>query len=99
MSTMTAAVYSGIAIYRIEAQSFHVWMNPQPFPHPDALIRWLNERYERQFPDPAPTGVKLHGELPRVSFTFLCVFVPAALTSLILLTLVLAPWIFASKSR
>lgn len=98
MLTLAVTTYSGMAIYRIEARSLDVWMNPQPFPHPDYLIRWLNDRYENQYPEPI-TGIKLHGELPRVTRTFLWTFIPAALASLILLPLVLAPWILASRLR
>ena len=90
--------YSGLALYRLTWGLLDLVENPRSFPHADSLILWLNDWFDKRHPLP-PGFIKLHGELDRVRWTFLAVFVPSALSSLILLQLVLAPWIFPATRR
>ncbi len=96
--TTVLAWYSGLAVYRLTWGLLDLFENPREFPFPDRLIFWLNDWYERRYPAP-PGFFKLHGEIDRVRWTFLAVFVPSALASLILLQLVVAPWIYPRSKR
>jgi hypothetical protein len=77
---------------------FDLMENPRSFPYPDSMIWWLNDWYDKRYPAP-PGFINLHGEIDRVRWTFLVVFVPSALASLILLQLVVAPWIYPRSKR
>ena len=97
--TTLLTVYCGIAIHRVTLGILDAIESPQPFPHPDPLISWLNDAYDRRYPAP-PGLIKLHGERDRVALTFLAILVPSASMSMILLQLILAPWLFpATRHR
>ena len=98
IATTLLAWYSGWGLYRVTEGILDLAENPRSFPHPDSLILWLNEWYDRRYPV-EPGYFKIHSEIDRVCLTFLGVCASSALASLILFQLVLAPWIYPRIGR
>ncbi len=59
------------AKYRLHSTDFFLQPS-QVWIHPDQMILWLNQYYDRMFPG----GFKIEGELPRVEGTFILLIAP-----------------------